>query len=207
MAKIFGQSQGVPISGQITAWEILSDSITVIATMFSSDNLSYEGDVLIIEATDANGKMYIPLYALAPARFEADGQYPNQFRWNLNFDSSLYDLTEASFAINDGQYIRVQDITDVFPVPNSVSFEERFENATYGQSMKSYKTEVSNFMILPRFLFKLKNFNKVYKNMGEYMIYVDDTRNYSYKIVTDEEAILATGTKSARNFKFKLPVR
>lgn len=208
MAKIFAQSEAVDISGSITAWVISGDTITIIATSFNTSNTSSEGDVVIIEATDTDGKMYIPLYANAPARFEGpDGQYPNQWRWILKYDNELYDLTGTSFTINDAQWCDSTSLTNEFTLPNSCAREEVFTNAVYGVGMKSYNTTIVHSLIIPRYIFNVTKFKKIYKNMGEYMIYTDSNKEYAYKIVTTEETIFSLNDVSRRGFKFKLPTR
>lgn len=208
MAKIFAQSEGTPINGSINAWSITDDQINITATSFSVNNLFSEGDVLVIECTDNDGKMYIPLYSLAPVRFNGpDAQYPNTFTWILGFDNELYNLTGTGFTINNAEYYVVDDIANVFNLPNSCSREEVFTNAVYGVGMKSYNTNVTHSLIIPRYIFNVSKFKNIYKNMGEYMIYTDSNKQYAYKIVTTEETIFSLNDISRRGFKFKLPTR
>lgn len=208
MAKIFAQSQGTPITGSINAWSISDDQITIHATTFNSNDGLFEGDVLVIECTDTDGKLYIPLYGISPSRFSGpDGQYPNTWNWTLAFDKDLYDLTGTGFTINDAEYYVVDDITDVFSLPNSCAREEVFTNAVYGVGMKSYNTTISHSLIIPRYIFNVTKFKNIYKNMGEYMIYTDSNKEYAYKIVTTEETIFSLNDVSRRGFKFKLPTR
>lgn len=204
MAKIFAEKTKVNLTSTVTAWSITNDRLDVITP---ADEAVVKGDVLIIEASDNDGNMEIPVYILDAPRQDVSGPYTGLWRIKCKFDKDIYSLSGTGFTINDAKKIDVSGVSNTFNVPDSCSFEEVFENAVYGRQMKSYNTNISYSFVIPRFVFRATAFSAVYKGMGSYMVYTNDNNDTAYKLATTEETLLSISNKSARAFNFKMPTR